>query len=83
MGLRTLRAYWDYDNGWTVDTPIALSIVQATFVVNWIKKVQTGRLVGRPREVREQMENALKALTPRTLKQNLMGKGEKTLYGVD
>ena len=79
--MKPLDVYWDAVDGWTVETPIALTRFQAERVVQWVKKVQTGRLADRPPEVREQMATALAALTPITLKQKLIG-SEPTLYGV-
>ena len=79
------RVYWDSVNGWTVDTIFPLTKQQLGAVVAWTKKIQTTRLVDKPREVREQMELALKSLTPETLKVNLLPEsglsvGERVLY---
>lgn len=86
MAMRTLRAYWDAEHGWTVDTPIALTGPQLVAVISWIKKVQAPRVQQMQGDKREQAAAALKVLSPQTLKQNLLSisghkDGERVLYG--
>lgn len=76
-----LRVYWDEQNGWTVDTPIALSRPQADAVVAWTKKIQGERVKSMRGDKREQAEKALRNLTAKTLKQNLLhSKSEGVLW---
>lgn len=80
--MRPLRVYWDAEHGWTIDTPVALVGPQLARVCEWVRKVQRERVLAQPHgERREQMAAALKALSPRTLHQNLMhSKTEGVLY---
>lgn len=78
-----LRVYWDEVNGWTVDTPIALSRPQADAIVVWVKRVQGDRLKSMRGDKREQAAKALASLTGKTLKQNLLhSKSEGVLWTV-
>lgn len=79
------RVHWDINAGWTIDTPVPLSKAQLVGVVAWTKKVQSQRLLDKSGDVREQMERALAALSPATLKVNLLPEsglsvGERVLY---
>jgi len=80
--MRCLRVYWDAERGWTVDTPVALVGPQLTRVCEWVRKVQTDRVLAQPHgERREQMMAALRILSPATLHQNLLhSKTEGVLY---
>jgi hypothetical protein len=53
-------------------------------IVAYTKKAQSGRLAGRPKEVREQMTKALSELSPATLKIKLLPEsplgGDRVLY---
>lgn len=79
--MKNVRVYWDAEVGWTVDVPFALVRPQLEAIVAWTLRVQRQRLIGRPREVREQMQRALRKLSADTLRQNLVPvAGEGLLY---
>lgn len=83
---RAPRVFYDAIDGWTVETQIALSPAQLKACVDHVKAVQGPRLRHLPRgDAREQAADALKALTPRTLKVKLLPEsgysgGESVLY---
>lgn len=79
------RVHWDVAAGWVVDTSFPLSKPQLQAVVDWTKKVQSQRLLGKCGDAREQMSRALATLSIHTLKVNLipesgLADGERVLY---
>jgi hypothetical protein len=80
-----LRVFWDVVDGWTVETPIALTPRQVDAVVAWTKKVQGPRVAAMHGDKREQAAGALLSLTRTTLKQRVVVKPsqERVLYTLD
>lgn len=79
------RVHWSAENGWAVDSTFALSASQLRACVDYVKKAQRGRIPTTPGPKRDQMRAALKALSVRTLKVNLLPEsgfkdGERVIY---
>lgn len=79
------RVFWDAVDGWTVETPVALTHPQVERIVAWTKKVQGPRVAAMRGDKREQAGVALAALTSATLKQRVIAKPnqERVLYARD
>lgn len=77
-----LRVFWDVVDGWTVETPIALSAPQVVAVVEWTKKMQGPRVRAMRGDKYEQASAALNSLSPATLKQRVVAKphAERVLF---
>lgn len=79
------RVFWDVVEGWVVETPFALTASQVAAVVQFTLKVQVPRAKLKHGDAREQAMNALKQLSPSTLKQRVVAKpgAERVLYAKD
>lgn len=75
--MKSLRAFWDADHGWTVEVPFALTRQQAEAVVAWVKKVQGPRIQTMRGDKREQAAKALQALSAQTLQQRVVATPHK------
>lgn len=80
-----LRVFWDVVDGWTVETPVALSAPQVAAVIAWTIKMQGPRVRAMRGDKYEQASAALKSLSPSTLKQRIVAKphAERVLYTRD
>lgn len=80
------RVHWDAEQGWVVDTQIALSPAQLQRVIAHTKRIQSERVLAMPRgDRKDQATQALKSLSLRSLKVNLLpesgySEGERELY---
>lgn len=83
--MNPLRVVWDAIDGWTVETPVALTRPQLERIVAWTKKVQGPRVATMHGDKREQAAAALLALTSATLKQRVVAapNQERVLYARD
>ncbi len=70
--MKSIRAFWDSDLGWTVEVPFALTRAQAEAVVAWVKKIQGPRIQTMRGDKREQAAKALQALSATTLHQRVV-----------
>jgi hypothetical protein len=70
--MKSVRAFWDAELGWTVEVPFALTRAQAEAVVSWIKKVQGPRIQTMRGDKREQAARALQALSATSLHQRIV-----------
>lgn len=70
--MKSVRAFWDAECGWTVEVPFALTRAQAEAVVSWIKKVQGPRIQTMRGDKREQASKALQGLSAITLHQRVV-----------
>ena len=64
---------------WNLETPIALNINQVNGVIKYTMEIYKKRLNGTIGERRKNIEYALKLLTPKNIKQKLIG-AEPTLF---
>ncbi len=70
--MKSLRAFWDAEHGWTVEVPFALSARQAEAVVAWVKKIQGPRIQTMRGDKQEQAAKALQTLSFQTLQQRIV-----------
>lgn len=80
-----LRVVWDVVDGWTVETPVALSAPQLAAVVAWTVKMQGPRVRAMRGDKYEQASAALRSLSTATLKQRVVAKphAERVLFSRD
>ena len=75
--MKSVRAFWDAELGWTVEVPFALTRPQVLAIIGWVKKVQGPRVQTMRGDKREQASAALRNLTPETLQQRVVASPTK------
>jgi len=76
------RMWWAGDEqGWIVDTELALTNAEVLRIIEYTKRVQEDRLHGlMPGPVRDECLRTVSALTKGRVVQNIVGTGDKVLF---
>lgn len=70
----------DTHQEWHLITPVVMAPQQLALAVSHCKSVYNKRMLGEVGEKRRRMKNAIAILNANTVKQFVVGKGEKILY---
>ena len=70
----------DQKQEWILITPVVMAQAQLALAVNHCREVYRKRMLGEIGSKRKRMQDAVAILDPRTVKQFIIGKGEKVMY---